>query len=585
MKKWIRWQGIVAFVALSAVIAGIWWLVVDGLIRYGIEKAGTKIVGAKVELDKADLTLFPLGLTLTRLQITNPEEPMTNAVEIARIAGTLDGLNLFRRKMIIEEMAVDGLRFGTSRKSSGALTQRPAQRTPAEAESGGSFKFPELSLRDPKAILAGENLQSLKLVEELKQDIEAQKQLWQKNLTELPDKAKLKDFQQRLEKLKSAGQGGIGGIVGGVGEAAKLQAELRKDLDRLKSAKQDLERSTTDLRRRYDEAVKAPGGDVKRLIEKYSLSSSGLANLSASLLGGKIGDWTRKALAWRAKLQPLVARSSDRKTKAEVVRPLRGKGVDVRFREHRPLPDFLVRLARISVELSAGSLSGQIRNITPDQPVLGAPLTFRFAGEKLQGLGAVVLDGEINRVDPAKASDRASLRIRDAHLNDYPVGDPGGIGLVLKQATVDLDVKATLSGQNLAATLSSQAKSVQMAMGKKADAGPIAAAVADALGGIKAFRVGAEVSGTPDRYNINLTSDLDQVLKNAVAGQVKTQLDRFQRDLQAAVMEKVKGPLGSLGADMGGLDSIGRELTDRLTAGEDILKAGAGGKPGFRLPF
>ncbi len=583
MKKWIRWQGIVAFAALLAVIAGIWLLVVDGLIRYGIEKAGTRIVGARVELAKADLTLFPLGLTLTRLQITNPEEPMTNAVEIARIAGALDGLNLFRRKVIVEEMAVDGLRFGTPRKSSGALPQRPAQKTPAG--TGGSFNIPELSLRDPKAILAGENLQSLKLAAVLKGDIEAQKQLWQKNLTELPDKAKLKDFQQRLEKLKSAGQGGIGGIVEGVGEAAKLQAEIRNDIDRLKSAKQDFERSTTDLRRRFDEAVKAPGGDVKRLIENYSLSSSGLANLSASLLGGKIGDWTRKGLAWRARLQPLMARASDRKTKAEVVRPLRGKGVDVRFQEHRPLPDFLVRLARVSVELPAGSLSGLIRNITPDQPVLGAPLTFRFAGEKLQGLGAVVLDGEINRVDPAKGSDRATLRVRDARLNDYPLGDPGGIGLVLKQATADLDVKATLSGENLAATLSSQVKSVQMAMGKKADAGPIAAAMADALDGIKAFRVGAEVAGTPDRYSINLTSDMDQVLKNAVGRQVQTQLDRFQRDLEAAVMEKVKEPIGSLGADMGGLDGIGRELTGRLTAGEEILKTDAGGKPGFRLPF
>ncbi|MBI4632750.1 MAG: hypothetical protein HY742_03605, partial [Deltaproteobacteria bacterium] len=44
-------------------------------------------------------------------------------------------------------------------------------------------------------------------------------------------------------------------------------------------------------------------------------------------------------------------------------------------------------------------------------------------------------------------------------------------------------------------------------------------------------------------------------------------------------------PLGSLGTDMSGLDGIGRELTDRLAIGDDILKAGAGGKSGFRLPF
>jgi len=62
---------------------------------------------------------------------------------------------------------------------------------------------------------------------------------------------------------------------------------------------------------------------------------------------------------------------------------------------------------------------------------------------------------------------------------------------------------------------------------------------------------------------------------------VQTQLDRFQRDIQTAVMKKVKGPLGSVGADMGRLDGIGRGLTCRLTAGEDILKADVGGKPDF----
>jgi hypothetical protein len=106
MKKWLRWQGIAAFVVVSALLAGVWMLVVDRVIQGVIEKAGTKAVGAKVELGAADLTLFPLGLTLSRLQVTDPDEPMVNVVEVARIAGSLDGLNLLRRKVIIKEMAV-----------------------------------------------------------------------------------------------------------------------------------------------------------------------------------------------------------------------------------------------------------------------------------------------------------------------------------------------------------------------------------------------------------------------------------------------------------------------------------------------
>ncbi|MCH7616157.1 MAG: AsmA family protein [Nitrospinae bacterium] len=120
----IRWWGLGIFVVLVAAIGLLWLLVVDGLVKAKIEEEGTAAVGAKVELDAADLTLFPTGLTLTRLQVTNPDEPMTNLVEIARLTMNLDGLQLLGRKVIIDEMQVDGVQFGTARATSGAIDDR-----------------------------------------------------------------------------------------------------------------------------------------------------------------------------------------------------------------------------------------------------------------------------------------------------------------------------------------------------------------------------------------------------------------------------------------------------------------------------
>lgn len=580
MKKWIRWEGVAAFVVVLVLLAGFWMLVVDRVIKGVIEKAGTKAVGAKVELGAADLSLFPLGLTLNRLQVTNPDEPMTNAVEVARIAGSLDGLNLLRRKVIIEEMAVDGLKFGTPRKTSGALRDAPERKS---GEGGGAgFRLPGTSLRDPKEILAGENLHSLKLIEELQREMEAEKDRWRKNLSELPDQAKLKDYRQRLDRLKSAGGGGIGAIVGGVAEAVKLQEELKRDLDRLRNARQDLEKSTLHLRNRYQEVLRAPGEDVRRLMDKYSLSGAGLANLSASILGGQVGLWLRTGLAWRAKIEPFLSSAPEGKPDPEKVKPLRGKGVDVRFREQRPLPDFLIRSTRVSAEFPAGKISGELHNITPDQPVLGAPLTFRFTGEKLRGIGGVEMEGEFNRIHSGKPMDLASLRINGAAISDFGLG--GGMGIVLKQATVDLDAKMRLTGNDLSALLSTDLKSVRISM-EKADEGPVAAAVAVVLGDIRAFRAAAEMVGTIDKYDVRLTSDLDQILKTAVGRQIQAQTDKFQKDLQAAVAEKLKGPLSGVG-DMGGLDGAARELAGRLNFGEELLKSVAGGKSGgIKLPF
>jgi hypothetical protein len=147
MKKWIRWQGLTFFAAILILLFAFWFLLVDALVKRLIEKSGTQMVGARVELAGANLSLFPAGLTLTRLQVTNPDEPMKNAVEIARISCKIDGLNLLRRKIIIEEMSVEGVRLGTARTHSGALPRAPEWKPSRKGEpKTPSFGIPSFEL-------------------------------------------------------------------------------------------------------------------------------------------------------------------------------------------------------------------------------------------------------------------------------------------------------------------------------------------------------------------------------------------------------------------------------------------------------
>ncbi len=587
MSRWIRWQGVIAFLVVVLLVAGVWFLVVDRLIKRVIEKTGTMLVGAKVELGEADLSLFPLGLTLSRLQVTNPDQPMTNAVEIARIAFSMDGLNLLRRKVIIEEATVEGVRLNTPRAASGAIASRPAEAEPVSKKPMGDlFSLPSLSAVNVQEILSKEELRSQALVESLRTDLQAEQEQWQKRLAALPDKAKLDSYRKRLEGLKSAGKGGLGGVVGGAGEALAIQQDLSRDLDQIKSTKSSFEDHVTGLRKRMDEAVRAPQEDARRLMEKYSLSGSGLANVTGMLIGGTIGDWTATSLRWYAKLQPLLQRKAERKRDVEIVKPVRGKGVDVRFKERAPLPDLLIRTTHVSVEVPAGAIKGQVKNITPDQPILGVPLTFEFAGDKLKGLQSVKLDGTLSRVDPARPSDRANLRMRGYRVEDLSLSKSEQWALALKQALADMDLQATLGGEALNAKLAATLQSVQIASGVKASAGVLANAVASALSDVKGFTLKAEVSGTVEQYDVKVASDLDRVLKDVVGKQVQAQIARLETELHSAISEKVAGPLNELKASLGGLDNIGTELASRLNLGTDLLKSGKSSAPGgLKLPF
>lgn len=601
MRKWIRWGGLAVFVVLVALLAGFWFLLIDGIVERVIEDQGTRLVGAKVELEAADLSLVPAGLTLTGLQVTSPEEPMTNAVEIARLAGTLDGLNLLRRKIVVEELTAEGVRLGTPRKTSGAIEDR-AGREEVEEPAGdlaGGFTMPSFEIPDVKQILAKEELETLKLVNELKADVEHAQETWDQRLKDLPGKDTFDEYRARIEKLKGATKGGVAGALGGIGEVQSIKEDIQKDLAALKNAKAGLEERLGSLKARLDRVKKAPQDDLRRLQEKYSLSPEGLANLSETLLGQVIGDWARKGTVWYRRLEPLLERAKQAgaaKGGPEVVKPLRAGGVDVRYREANPVPELLIRRARVSLQLDVGDIAGTIENVTPDQDVLGKPLTFTFSGEKLEGLQSVSLRGVMDHVDPASPSDRVNLQAVGYRIDDLQVSEQASWPVTVKKGRADLKVRAGIQGEALNANIKGDLSSLAIDAGNTDESNRLTRALSSAIRGVSSLNVEADVVGTLQDYTVRIRSGLDKVLEQAAGRLVQDLSADLKKELSAAISSKIDGPLKDLTQNLGGLDAVKGELAKRLTQGNDVLggllKTGAAPKAlpkelpgGFKLPF
>jgi uncharacterized protein (TIGR03545 family) len=582
---WIRWPGLIAFVAVVGIGLAIWVLVVDRLVERAIEAAGTKVIGAKVELDQADVSLIPLGVELRRLQVTNPDEPMRNAVEITRMAFGMEALQLLRRKVIIDEMAVDGMRFNTQRQTSGAIVRREGKTEEPSKDAGTFFDMPSLDLPSARDILAQENLESLTLVENARTEVQAGRERWKQRVAQISDQAKLAEYRRRAEAIRKSAKGGAEALLGNVGEAAQLRKDVMAELDQVKGARQELTKDIDALKRRVDEVAAAPQADLRRLKEKYSLSAGGMANVAAALFGGHIGSWAKTGASWYERLQPMFA-SAGKRGGPELVKPLRGKGVDVKFRERQPLPDFLIRAARVTAEIPAGTLKGEVLRITPDQDILGSPTTFEFAGDQLRQLRSVALRGEVNRVQPDQPRDTVTLdadgyAIQRAVLSDHPKWP-----VVLDGATTDVEVKAVVASGALDATVDAQLGGVRFSTGDRPAEGRMAEAIASALADVKAFHLGATVTGTTQNPDVKVTSDLDAVLKNAVGNMVSEQAARLERELKTAIAEKVNGPIDDLKKQLAGYGELGQALASRSEALNSLLSEKLSPKvKGLKLPF
>ncbi|MDP2863885.1 MAG: TIGR03545 family protein [Desulfobacterales bacterium] len=592
MNRWIRWQGLVAFLGVTISICLIWALFVDPVIKRIIEKTGTKIVGAKVELEKADLSLFPIGLTLFGLQVTDPDEPMKNAVEIGRIAGTVDSLQLLRRKVIVDEMSVEGVRLGTQRIRSGAISKK--------TEKGGKDKKKEavpgltmMKLPDIQDLLGKENLQTLQLVQSIRTDIEGGKELWTKNIAGLPGKEKIDGYRKRIEALKgtkgsSKNIGDIGGILSSAGEAQTLYKDIQADLELLQKSQKGLNATLANFKDQIAKIEKAPQEDVRRLSEKYGFSAYGLANMSRFFIEPGITAWVDRGLYWKARLEPLVERAIEKKGNAEVIKPLRAKGSDVRFKEKEPLPDFLIRVAKVSVQLPMGDFSGAVKNITPDQNILGQPLLFAFSGEKLSGVRSVRLDGAINRVSPGSPEDSINLRLEGYKVQTKSISQDSSLPLTLEKGDADLELKAALSKGFIDATVAAKLQGVRFSAGGADAQSGFGKAVSSALSGVSTVVVKAMITGPTNNYQMQISSNLDDILKDAVGSIIKDQVAQFENKLRAAISDRVSGPLQEAKGSLGGFEGLGGEVESRISQLTGIQGGGVQKQSqlgGFQLPF
>jgi uncharacterized protein (TIGR03545 family) len=577
MKNWIRWPGLIAFFTIVIVVVGGVYLFANLVVEQMIEYTGTRIVGAKVELDRTSLSVAPLGFTLFDLQVTDPDKPMTNAVQISRVKFALDGAELLRKKIIINEMSVEGMRVNTPRKTSGAIEKpkETGQAIPAEQQHRFDFQMPALEVPDINEILEKENLTSVTLIRETQDNLQTAKQQWSEKLASLPDKETFSAYQGRLNTARLQGKGDVVQNMQQTKDAVKelrsIRDDIRRDVETINRAKHDIQQDLGSLQKQIKDAVLAPQQDIDRLQNKYTLSPKGLNNISRLLFGEKINGWVEPALSWYQRFEPLFKKIKTKEQPPAPAPVARAEGTDIHFVDMNPLPDFLVRQAAVTIEYTTGLMRGQVRNVTSQQPVLGHPLTFNFFADKMKDVNDIELEGTFNHVEPAKSVDSINLHINKLNLKDYKLINNDNFPLTMKNAMVDLKLNGELKAGKIAATIVSTLQSVAFDPGVKKDAGSLVKAMGTAISDVKAFEINADISGTLDNYDLKIRSDLDEVLRNAVGKQVQAKAQEFEQELKDKISAKIQQPMANLQASLDDIKNLDTIVAERQKQGEALL--------------
>jgi uncharacterized protein (TIGR03545 family) len=400
------------------------------------------------------------------------------------------------------------------------------------------------------------------VIESIRTDIKTKKESWPQKLAELPNEQKVEEYRRKLNKTTSVKKFDLGNILGEVKEGATTLKDIQRDLDLINKTRRELQSDLALIKKRKKEAEKALQKDIKRLREKYSPSSQGISNISRTLFGEKIGNYTEAGLSWLNRIKTFLERDKKKKGEIKTEKPIRGKGIDVRFKEYAPLPEFLIRLVDVTnIETQIGTLSGKIENITQDQDILGIPLTFLFSGDKIHDVESVNFNGTLNHIDPLNSKDTINFQVKKYKAKDVNLVDSGNLLTALQEGLVDLNIKTILKGEALNANLLADLSSTKLKVEGKSET---ASVVSSALSKVSKFSVGADITGTVDEKNIELRSSLDNVIKDIGVNMAKDQAAKFERKLESAITKRVGGQLNELNKDIRDLKGLDGDLARRI---------------------
>jgi uncharacterized protein (TIGR03545 family) len=585
-----RWKAVVPLVLVLAILIVGWTLFADWLLKKGIEAGGTAAVGAKVELASARIHLFKGNVTLRGLQVTNPDAPMTNIVQLDEIVGDWGMLPLLEKKIVIDTMAIRGLRFNTPRRTSGAIPHPaapPAAASKSALEWAQSVQIPGLDLSGLNQVqealaVRPESLQSIREAQALAARADSMKGAFERDLraadpTPVADSARALADRLRGATARSLG---VAGTRDAIASVQRVLGQVRTSREQVNTLKAQVDTGVGQLRTGATALERARQADyayAQRLVHIPSLSTP---DVSKALFGRMAVAKLQPVLYWMHLADHYVPPGLRPQPNPGPKRQ-RMAGTTVAFPKLHTWPTFLLRHADGSLTLggegaTAGAYRAWIEGVTTQPAVYGGPMRFSAHRDSgAVGVRQLHVDGLIDR---SRAEPHDSI---DALVGGvaFPPAEIAAAGARLEFPDNTVRFALDRRGDGLAGLLHITAPSVRWVRTSgdttAAASAPLGskpwveALVWRAVSSVRDLDLEIRFSGRPDAPALTVNSNVGAAVSSALTREVGAEVARVQARARAKVDSLVNQQVAAARAKVTALQT---DVQDRIGAQQRRLQ-------------
>lgn len=534
---------------------------------------GESFSKAKVEIKSLKTGLKPLSFEIIGLKIADKNDVWKNVVDIEQMKFGLNIIPLLSKKIIIDDMTIENIKWDTKRKTSGELPPKKKkllEKKKKQKESDGlttklfdSFKeninreienLPsvnafkniknKLKTFDATKLIEEADLETYKVIESLRTDSVEKYEKYRTNIENLNIQNQVKEIKRLLEESKNIKIKTIDDII-------KAQNTI-KDLN---NRKKDIEKTIKDIKQ-LQKDIATTLQDKKSLIKKIDdIAKRDYQNLLSKTVGPFAGDtsniaemlfgpiWygrVNKILEYFALVRKYIPSQKEDEGKKEF--PGEQQSIDVQFNKRGVPPKMLIKKIHISGTTGGEgkevdnpvAFKGVIHNLTSDQRITGRPTHLDAIGQKAGKEYKLI--GNFDHIKEIPV-DTISIKFNNLSINELSLGK-NDVLPELKQGIINVESSFTLNGDEIDCQLNTTIRELVFSLRKGKD--EIENIVDEVFSSIKEVTLIATLAGSPNSLKTHLKSNLDSLIGNSLKNIYEKKLAELKKRLRTELSSRIQ---------------------------------------------
>ena len=527
----MRWTYIIPRLIIVGLLWGFLALGVDPLLRYSAVQTFQSITGAKVDVADLTSTYFPPSLTIHGMALASPSRLGRNMMEFDELHLQFEAHSLSRRRFVIEDGHVDGLRFDTRRNDDGQLE---VNEEPDPEDTEPSWITKKLTE------LGDEWLSNLE--EQIKSQLDPNTletyrvgtgvyDKWDAHFDVLVERAKA--FEPRAKALKqNFGNAKKGDTLQQIEQYLTVAQEAELLVRDAQTFRNDLTGIVPEVRSDFQLLNEARLRDQEKVKHTLALLKPDARRISQALLGETMYLRLQETLSWVELIREYQHGLHDQ------IQPPRGPGQDFDFWAANPAPDFLLKNLRLTGTMSINKESvpfqALLTDVTEDPMLLGRPCVVSLTADGSRPLQMkVTYDATTETPVTEMLAD-----FRDTNAIPLRAGKPEKACLHAVLNNVTWQSRLVLVGNQIEGRLVLDSRLEQLEFSASEDVRPEIVTVAnEAFANIATLNAIVQVSGTLREPSIELHSDVGEQVASGVKVAFTHQLEVTKQKLMVEVSE------------------------------------------------